>query len=48
MPLEMMLRMYFLQQGYGLSDLAAEEFIYDIESMRRFAGLELGKDVISD
>lgn len=47
-PLEMMLRIYFLQQWYGLSDPAAEESLYDIESMRRFAGLELGEDAIPD
>lgn len=43
-----MLRIYFLQQWYGLSDPAAEESLYDIESMRRFAGLELGEDAIPD
>ncbi len=48
MPLETMLRIYFLQQWYGLSDPAAEETLYDIESMRRFAGLELGEDPIPD
>ncbi|NOR71739.1 MAG: IS5 family transposase [Methylomarinum sp.] len=48
MPLEVMLRIYFLQQWYGLSDPAAEESLYDIESMRRFAGLELGDDAIPD
>ncbi len=48
MLLEVMLRIYFLQQWYGLSDPAAEETLYDIESMRRFAGLELGEDAIPD
>lgn len=48
MPLEVMLRIYFLQQWYGLSDPAAEESLYDMESMRRFAGLELGEDAIPD
>ncbi len=48
MPLETMLRICFLQQWYGLSDPAAEESLYDIESMRRFAGLELGDDAIPD
>lgn len=48
MPLEVMLRIYCLQQWYGLSDPAAEESLYDIESMRRFAGLELGEDAIPD
>lgn len=43
-----MLRIYFLQQWYALSDPAAEESLYDIESMRRFAKLELGIDAIPD
>ena len=47
-PLETMLRIYFLQQWYGLSDPAAEESLYDIESMRRFAKLEPGEDAIPD
>lgn len=40
-PLEAMLRIYFLQQWYGLSDPAAEDALYDTESMRRFAGVDL-------
>ena len=43
-PLEVMLRIYFLQQWYQLSDPGAEEALYDIQSMRAFAGLELGRD----
>ncbi len=35
MPLETMLHIYFLQQWYGLSDPAAEESLYDIESICR-------------
>jgi len=31
-----------------LSDPAAEEALYDIQSMRAFAGLELGRDAIAD
>jgi len=46
--LEVQLRIYFLQQWYGLSDPAAEEALYDIESMRRFAGLELDENAIPD
>ena len=42
LPMEVMLRIYFLQQWYALSDPAAEESLYDIESMRRFAQLDLG------
>ncbi len=48
MALEMMLRMYFMQQWYGLSDPAMEDALYDIESMRRFAGINLETDVIPD
>lgn len=39
--LESMLRIYFLQQWYGLSDPAAEDSLYDTESMRRFVGVDL-------
>ena len=46
--LETMLRIYFLQQWFDLSDPAAEDAIYDSESMRRFARVELGDDVVPD
>jgi IS5 family transposase len=48
MPLERMLRIYFMQQWYGLSDPAMEDALYDSESMRRFAGIDLAVDVIPD
>ena len=48
MPLEVMLRVYFLQQWYALSDPMAEEMLYDSDAMRRFAGIELGDDRIPD
>jgi transposase, IS5 family len=48
MPLETMLRVYFLQQWYALSDPLAEEMLYDSEAMRQFAGIELGDDRIPD
>ena len=48
MPMETMLRIYFIQQWYSLSDPAEEEALYDIESMRRFAQLELLDDAIPD
>jgi IS5 family transposase len=47
-PLVVMLRIYCLQQWYALSDPGAEEALYDICSMRAFAGLELGRDAIPD
>jgi IS5 family transposase len=46
--LEKMLRVYFLQQWFNLSDPGAEDAIYDSESMRRFARVELGEDVVPD
>src|SRR6056297_1194280 len=48
MQLETMLRVYFLQNWYALSDPMAEETLYDSEAMRRFAGIELGDDRIPD
>lgn len=48
MPIETMLRVYYLQNWYSLSDPMAEEMIYDSEAMRRFAGIELGDDRIPD
>ena len=46
--LEKMLRIYFLQQWFNLSDPQAEDAIYDSEAMRRFAKVELGDDVVPD
>ena len=43
-----MLRIYFLQQWFNLSDPQAEEMVYDSEAMRRFARIELGEDVVPD
>jgi hypothetical protein len=47
-PLSVTLRIYFLQQWPHLSDPGAEEALYDIQSMRAFAGLKLGRDAIPD
>src|SRR5690606_10947358 len=46
MPLATMLRIYFMQQWYALSDPGMEDALYEIESMRRFAGLELVEDAL--
>src|SRR5712691_5810128 len=46
--LEKMLRIYFMQQWFSLSDPQAEDAIYDSESMRRFAGVDLAEDVVPD
>jgi IS5 family transposase len=48
MPLERMLRIYFMQQWYSLSDPAMEDALNDSESMRRFAEIDLEVDVIPD
>jgi transposase, IS5 family len=48
LPLERMLRVYFMQQWFNLSDPQAEDSLYDIEPMRRFAGIELAEDVVPD
>ena len=45
-PALVMLRIYFMQQWYGLSDPGMEDSLYDVESMRRFAGV--GLDAILD
>ena len=46
--LEKMLRIYFLQLWFDLSDPQAEDAMYDSESMRRFAGVGLSDDVVPD
>ena len=48
MPVAQMLRIYFLQHWYDLSDPGVEDALYDSESMRRFVGIELGEDAIPD
>lgn len=42
LPLERMLRVYFLQLWFNLSDPAVEEELYDSVAMRNFAGIYLG------
>ena len=37
--IEVMLRIYFLQQWFGLSDMAMEEALFDVPLYRQFAGL---------
>src|SRR6195256_552486 len=48
MPLERMLRGYFMQQWFNWSDPQAEDALSEIEPMRRFAGIELAEDTIPD
>jgi len=47
-PLERMLRIYFMQQWFNLSDPAMEDALYDSEAMRRFAAIDPGADVVPD
>lgn len=42
-PLPVMLRVHCLQLFYNLSDPGMEDALYEIESMRRFAGLRLSE-----
>ena len=46
--LDRMLRIYFLQHWFSLSDPAAEEALYDSEIMRRFVGIDLGREPVPD
>src|ERR1700691_2846276 len=45
---ERMLRMYFLQQWFNLSDPAVEEALYDSVGMREFVGIDLGREPVPD
>ena len=46
--IERMLRIYFLQQWYGLADEALEDALYDSQALRTFAGLDLSADPVPD
>src|SRR6266513_3372187 len=46
--IERMLRIYFLQQWFSLSDPAAEEALYDSPLMRQFAQIDLGNEPVPD
>ena len=48
MGLERMLRLYFLQQWYGLADEALEDAVYDSQAMRAFLGINLCSDAVPD
>jgi transposase, IS5 family len=47
-PLERMLRIYFLQLWFNLSDPAVEEALYDSVAMRGFVGIDLGSEGAPD
>ena len=46
--LERMLRVYFLQQWFNLSDPGLEEALYDSVVMRQFVGIDLGREPVPD
>ena len=45
---ERVLRIYFLQQWFNLSNPAVEEALYDSSAMRRFVGIDLGREPVPD
>ena len=47
-PVERMLRIYFLQLWFNLSDPAVEEALYDSVAMRDFVGIDLGVEGAPD
>lgn len=46
--LERMLRLYFLQQWFNLSDPGLEDALYESAVLRRFAGIDLGREPAPD
>lgn len=46
--LERMLRMYFVQQWYGLADEAVEDAVYDSQALRNFMGIDLSRTSVPD
>ena len=46
--LERMLRVYFLQQWYGLADEALEDALYDSQSLQGFARMDLAAEGVPD
>lgn len=46
--LERMLRMYIAQQCFGLSDEGIEDALYDSHAIRRFVGIDLGREAAPD
>ena len=46
--LERMLRIHFLQHWFNLSDPGVEEALYDSRALRRFVGIDLGREPAPD
>ena len=45
---ERMLRIYFVQQWFNLSDPGVEEALYDSHALREFVGIDLGQEAAPD
>ncbi len=43
-----MLRMYCLQQRYGLTDEAVEDAVYDFQALSGFMGIDLSRESVPD
>jgi IS5 family transposase len=43
-----MLRMYFVQHWFNLADEACEEALLDSTALRRFVGIDLGRERVPD
>lgn len=46
--LERMLRMYIAQNSFGLSDEGMEDALYDSQAIRRFVGIDMGRETAPD
>ena len=46
--IERMLRMYCLQQRYGLTDEAVEDAVYDSQALSSFMGIDLSRESVPD
>ena len=46
--IERMLRMYLVQQWYGLADVAVEDALYDSQALRNFCGIDLSVESVPD
>src|ERR1700760_294936 len=46
--LERMLRMYFIQHWFNLADAACEDALLDSTVLRRFVGIDLGRERVPD
>ena len=46
--LQRMLRMYFVQHWFNLADQACEDAVMDSQALRRFIGIDLGRERVPD